>query len=76
VAGFHEVAMSEAKQMQKHALECLRLQADCMQLAEVAPSPNVQSHFASMARFWGALAVSGPSSDTDLTAGSSFFLTP
>ena len=55
--------MFEAKQLQKHALECLRLQADCMQLAGVACSPNVQSHFASMARFWGTLAVSGPSSD-------------
>jgi hypothetical protein len=55
--------MFEAKQLQKHALECLRLQADCMQLAEVARSPNVQSHFASMARFWGILAASGPSLD-------------
>jgi len=53
--------MFEAKQLQKHALECLRLQADCMQLAEVAGSSNVRSHFASMARFWGTLAASGPS---------------
>jgi hypothetical protein len=30
--------MFEAKQLQKHALECLRLQADCMQLAGVARS--------------------------------------
>jgi hypothetical protein len=55
--------MFEAKQLQKHALECLRLQADCMQLAGVTRSPDVQSHFASMARFWGTLAASGPSSD-------------
>jgi hypothetical protein len=55
--------MFEAKQLQKHALECLRLQADCMQLAGVAYSLNVQSHFVSMARFWGTLAASGPSSD-------------
>jgi len=55
--------MFEAKQLQKHALECLRLQADCMQLARVARSSNVQSHFASMARFWGTFAASGPSSD-------------
>ena len=55
--------MFEAKQLQKHALECLRLQADCMQLAGVARSLNVQSHFVSMARFWGTLAASGPSSD-------------
>ena len=55
--------MFEARQLQKHALECLRLQADCMQLAGVARSPNVQSHFVSMARFWDTLAASGPSSD-------------
>jgi hypothetical protein len=55
--------MFEAKQLQKHALECLRLQADCMQLAGDVRSLNVQSHFVSMARFWGTLAASGPSSD-------------
>ena len=55
--------MFEAKQLQKHALECLRLQADCMQLAGIVLSPNMQSHFVSMARFWGTLAASGPSSD-------------
>jgi hypothetical protein len=55
--------MSEAKQLQRHALECLRLQADCMQLARVARSLNVQSHFVAMAQFWGALAASGLSSD-------------
>jgi hypothetical protein len=55
--------MFKAKQLQMHALECLRLQADCIQLAGVAHSPNVQSHFVSMARFWGILAASGPSSD-------------
>jgi hypothetical protein len=54
--------MLEAKQLRKHALECLRLQADCMELASVADSRKVQSHFASMAQFWGDLAVSGPSS--------------
>jgi hypothetical protein len=57
--------MSEAKQLQRHALECLRLQADCMQLAGVARCLNVQSHFVSMAQFWGILAASGPSSDAD-----------
>jgi hypothetical protein len=55
--------MFATKQLQKHALECLRLQADCMELAGVAHGFHVQSHFAAMARFWGALAVSGPSSD-------------
>jgi hypothetical protein len=54
--------MFETKLLQKHALECLRLQADCMQLAEVTRSADVQSHFVSMARFWATLAASGPSS--------------
>jgi hypothetical protein len=34
-----------------------------MELAGVARSPNRQSHFVCMARFWGTLAASGPSSD-------------
>jgi two-component system, response regulator PdtaR len=57
--------MFEAKQLRKHALECLCLQADCMEMAGVAYGHNVQSHFVSMAEFWGALAVSGPSVDAD-----------
>jgi hypothetical protein len=55
--------MFDAKQLRKHALECLRLQADCMELAGVAHCRNVQSNFVSMAEFWGNLAVSGPSSN-------------
>jgi hypothetical protein len=58
--------MFEAKQLQNHDLECLRLQADCMQLAGAARSPNVQSHFVAMARFWGTLAASEPDSDAGL----------
>ena len=53
--------MFEEEQPRKHALECLRLQADCMELAGVAHGSNVQSHFVFMAKFWGNLAVSGPS---------------
>ena len=56
-------AVFEAKQLRKHALECLRLQADCMELATVAHCSNMQSHFVFMAEFWGNLAVSGPSSN-------------
>jgi hypothetical protein len=55
-------AVFEAKQLRKHALECLRLQADCMELATVAHCSNMQSHFVFMAEFWGNLAVSGPNS--------------
>ena len=47
------------EQLRKRALECLRLEADCMQLAGDAPNPNSQSHFLRMARAWLALAVSG-----------------
>jgi hypothetical protein len=55
--------MFEAEQLRKHALECLRLQADCIELASAARSRNVRSHFVFMAEFWGNLAVSGPSSN-------------
>jgi hypothetical protein len=55
--------MFEAEQLRKHALECLRLQADCMELAAVAHCRNMQSHFVFMAKFWVNLAVSGPSSN-------------
>jgi hypothetical protein len=55
--------MFESRQPRNHALECLRLQTDCMELASVAQSHDVRSHFARMARFWGALAISRPSSN-------------
>ena len=55
--------MSRPEQLRRHALECLRLEADCMQLAGDARNPNVQSHFVRMARVWFALAVSGPSAN-------------
>jgi hypothetical protein len=57
--------MRDAKHKRKHTLECLRLQADCMELAGVVQGHGVQSHFVSMARFWGDLAVSGPGSIAD-----------
>lgn len=60
---FTRSAMFDAKQLQNHALECLRLQADCVRLAGVARNPNVRSHFVAMARFWGTVAASGPSPD-------------
>ena len=51
--------MSEPKNLSKHALECLRLEADCMQLAGASPNPNVQSHFLRMARVWSGMATAG-----------------
>ncbi len=55
--------MLDAKQLRKHALEYLRLESDCMELAGVAHGQNMRSHFVFMAKFWGNLAVSGPSSN-------------
>ena len=55
--------MHETEQSRKHALECLRLEANCMQLAGDALNPNSQSHFLRMARVWFSLAVSGPSAN-------------
>ena len=52
--------MSNPENLRRHTLECLRLQADCMQLAGDASSPNLQSHFLRMAGVWSSLAVSEP----------------
>ena len=56
--------MSKSEQLKKHSLECLRLEADCMQLAGDAANPKLQSHFLRMARVWFTLAISGPSGHT------------
>jgi len=54
--------MSKSKQLNTHSLECLRLEADCRELAWNAPSPNLKLHFVRMAKTWSALAVTEPSS--------------
>ena len=56
--------MSEPVNWRKHELECVRLAADCMQLAGDVHSPALQSHFVRMARKWSSLAVQGPNTDT------------
>ena len=56
--------MSKPEQLRKYALECLRLEADCMQLACDARNPNAQSHFVRMGRLWFGMAVAGPSEHT------------
>jgi hypothetical protein len=67
----HETrAMLDPEKLRKYALECLRLEAECMQLAGDAPDPNSQSHFLRMARVWFAMAVSGPNPK----AGQEFFV--
>jgi hypothetical protein len=56
--------VSESEYSRKHALECLRLEADCMQLAGDIQNPALQSHFVRMAREWSSLAVQGPKAGT------------
>lgn len=55
--------MSESDRLRKHALECLRLEADCRQLAFTADRPSLRSHFVRMARVWSDLADRGPSAN-------------
>ena len=61
--------MSGTDYSRKHALECLRLAADCMQLVGDLRNPTLQSHFARMARVWSDLAVRGPSADMQAERG-------
>ena len=56
--------MSDPDYSRKHALECLRLASDCMQLVGDVSSPDLQSHFLHMARVWSDLAVRGPDAKT------------
>ena len=44
----------------RHALECMRLAAQCMQLARDVDSPALQAHFLRMAEVWPSLAERGP----------------
>jgi len=48
--------------LRKHDVECLRLAADCMQLAADLVGPW-QQHFLLMAKHWAALAERGPDTD-------------
>ncbi len=48
--------MSESDYLRKHALECTRLAADCMQLVSDVDSPTLQRHFLEMASVWTAEA--------------------
>jgi hypothetical protein len=49
--------------LRKHDVECLRLAADCMQLAGDVGGPW-QQHFVLMAKHWTALAERGPDTAT------------
>jgi glycine cleavage system aminomethyltransferase T len=56
--------VSGSDNSRKHALECLRLAADCMQLAGDAHNPALQTHFVRMGREWSSLAIQGPNANT------------
>jgi hypothetical protein len=61
--------VSESDYSRKHALECLRMASDCMQLAGDLPNPALRSHFVRMASVWSDLAVRGPNADTRTESG-------
>jgi hypothetical protein len=61
--------MSESDYSLKHALEYMRLAADCMQLAGDVQNPTSQSHFVRTARAWSDLAIRGPNADTRTESG-------
>jgi hypothetical protein len=46
--------MSEGSR--KRSLECLRLQADCVELAARINGPRLRSHFVRTAGMWAAMA--------------------
>jgi hypothetical protein len=58
--------VSEPVNLRKRELECMRLAADCMELAAEIRNPALQSHFVRMANEWSTLAVEGPISDTQI----------
>jgi hypothetical protein len=55
--------VSESDNFPKHVLECMRLAADCMQLAGDIHSPTLQRHFIRMARVWTTGAERGTGAD-------------
>jgi hypothetical protein len=52
--------MSELNRIRRYSLECLRLEADCMQLACDLRRRDWQAHFLRMAKEWRRLADRGP----------------
>ena len=49
--------MSESNYIQKYALMCMRLAAECRSLAADAPELDLSAHFLRMASMWTELAV-------------------
>ncbi len=56
--------MSVSNNQLKHDLECLRLAADCRQLASDIADPDLRSHFLRMAEVWTNLSNRGLSGET------------
>jgi hypothetical protein len=56
--------LSDPEISRKHALECMRLASDCMQLVGDVSSPALRSHFLQMARAWSDRADRGPGAGT------------
>ena len=52
-------AVSESTNLQKHELECLRMETDCVQLADAVDNPSLKAHFIGMAKKWSTLAAGG-----------------
>jgi hypothetical protein len=50
----------DAGASRKYALECLRMKAECMQLAGEAATPELQRHFLNQANVWAEMAERGP----------------
>jgi hypothetical protein len=46
----------ESDDFRKSAVECLRLAADCMQLARNTDNPDLKAHFLGVAKIWASLA--------------------
>ena len=57
--------MSTSQRSLRHSVACLRLQADCIELARAASAPALKSHFLRMAETWLAIESAG----VDATSG-------
>jgi hypothetical protein len=48
--------MSESNYIQRYSLLCLRLAAECRNMAAEVPEPDARAHFIHMASTWTELA--------------------
>jgi hypothetical protein len=49
--------VSESNYIQEYALMCLRLAAECRNLAMDVPEPDLRAHFLRMAAMWTEMAI-------------------